>query len=282
MGQNASPSRGLTTTTAEGSPTSLKPPDEPPESRLSREDADRMVSEGRVFTRYFITKTGKHCRSPVLVSYRKELKSICWGSPDTLSYNSLHSMKIKDISHVVLGKHTPAFLTPVAAAAPDSLCFSILSAKLHKSIDLEASDHVTAEEFAHALEFLVGREICKIQPKISKARQWSLPAPPYQMPITQASLSQILNASLIQHSPGLVPKGTRRSSSKKGKNTASSTTRSHATARKKIVGRKRKTTKGSPLLGGSMISSQPTSASSTAPPSSFALATDDLHLPNSH
>jgi hypothetical protein len=127
-------------------------------------------------------------------------------------------MKIKDISHVVLGKHTPAFLTPVASTAPDSLCFSILSAKLHKSIDLEASDHVTAEEFARALEFLMGREISKVQPKISKARQWSLPAPPYQMPITQASLSQILNASLIQHSPGLIPKGTRRSSSKKRKN----------------------------------------------------------------
>jgi len=228
-----------------------------------------------VFSRYFITKTGKHCRSPVLVSYRKELKSICWGSPDTLNYDSLHSMKIKDISHVVLGKHTPAFLTQVAATAPYSLCFSILSAKMHKSIDLEASDHATAEEFARALEFLVGREICKIQPKVSKARQWSLPAPPYQMPITQASLSQILNASLIQHSPGLVPKGTRRSSSKKGKNTAPSSTRSHTT-RKKIVGRKRKTTKGSPLLGGSSIS-QPPSASSTAP-SSFALTPDS---PNS-
>jgi len=273
MGQNASQSRGLTTSTAEGSPTTLKPPDDPPESRLSREELFVMISEGRVFTRYFTTKTGKHCRSPVLVSYRKELKSICWGSPDTLSYDSLHSMKIKDISHVVLGKHTPAFLTPVAAAAPDSLCFSILSAKLHKSIDLEASDHATAEEFARALEFLAGREICKIQPKISKARQWSLPAPPYQMPITQASLSQILNASLIQHSPGLVPKGTRRSSSKKGKNSAPSTTRS-LTAKKKIIGRKRKTTKGSPLLGGSIIE-KPLSASSTAP-SSFALATDDL------
>jgi hypothetical protein len=276
MGQNASQSRGLTTSTAEGSPTTLKPPDdEPPESRLSREELFQMVSEGRVFARYFITKTGKHCRSPVLVSYRKELKSICWGSPDTLSYDSLHSMKIKDISHVVLGKHTPAFLTPVAAAAPDSLCFSILSAKLHKSIDLEASDHATAEEFARALEFLAGREICKIQPKISKARQWSLPAPPYQMPITQASLSQILNASLIQHSPGLVPKGTRRSSSKKGKNSVPSGTRTLNTAKKKISGRKRKTTKGSPLLGGSIIE-KPLSASSTAP-SSFALAIDLPH-----
>lgn len=272
MGQNASQSTGLTTSTAEGSPTSLKPPDDdPPESRLSRDELFMMISEGRVFTRYFITKTGKYCRSPVLVSYRKELKSICWGSPDTLSYDSLHSMKIKDISHVVLGKHTPAFLTPVAAAAPDSLCFSILSAKLHKSIDLEASDHATAEEFARALEFLAGRDICKIQPKVSKARQWSLPAPPYQMPITQASLSQILNASLIQHSPGLVPKGTRRSSSKKGKNSAPSTTRS-LSGKKKISGRKRKTTKGSPLLGGSTIE-KPLSASSTAP-SSFALATD--------
>jgi hypothetical protein len=228
-----------------------------------------MISEGRIFTRYFITKTGKQCRFPVLVSYRKELKSICWGAPDTLNYDSLHSMKIKDISHVVLGKHTPAFLTPVASAAPDSLCFSILSAKLHKSIDLEASDHVTAEEFARALEFLMGREISKVQPKISKARHWSLPSPPYQMPITQASLSQILNASLLQHSPGLVPKGTRRSSSKKGKTGGPSTT-----SRKKIVGRKRKTTKSSPLLGGSTVS-QPPSASSTAP-SSFALATDDL------
>jgi len=278
MGQNASQSRGLTTSNAEGSPTSLKPPDddEPPESRLSREDLFMMVSEGRVFTRYFITKTGKHCRSPVLVSYRKELKAICWGSPDTLNYDSLHSMKIKDISHVVLGKHTPAFLTPVATAAPDSLCFSILSAKLHKSIDLEASDHATAEEFARALEFLAGREICKIQPKVSKARQWSLPAPPYQMPITQASLSQLLNASLIQHSPGLVPKGTRRSSSKKGKNSVPSATRSLTTSKKKISGRKRKTTKGSPLLGGSVIE-KPLSASSTSTtPSSFALATDDL------
>lgn len=271
MGQNASPSRGLTTTTTEGSPTSLKPPDEPPESRLSREELFNMISEGRVFTRYFITKTGKHCRSPVLVTYRKELKSICWGSPDTLSYDALHSMKIKDISHVVLGKHTPAFLTPVAAVAPESLCFSILSAKLHKSIDLEASDHGTAEEFAHALEFLMGRDICKMQPKVSKARQWSLPAPPYQMPITQASLSQILNASLIQHTPGLVPKGTRRSSSKKGKTTAPS--------KKKIVGRKRKTTKGSPLLGGSTIEKPPSTSSTTAP-SSFALTPRDL--PNSY
>jgi len=274
MGQNASQSRGQTTTTAEGSPTTLKPPDDPPESRLSREECFVMISEGRVFTRYFITKTGKHCRSPVLVSYRKELKSICWGSPDTLSYDSLHSMKIKDISHIALGKHTPAFLTPMATTAPESLCFSILSAKLHKSIDLEASDNITAEEFARALEFLMGREISKVQPKISKARQWSLPAPPYQMPITQASLSQILNASLIQHSPGLVPKGTRRSSSKKGKTNAPPTTRSQATTRKKIVGRKRKTTKSSPLLGGSLIS-QPPSASSTLPPS-FALTTDDL------
>jgi len=272
MGQNASPVRAHDST-AEGSPTTLKPPDEPPERRLSREELFMMVSEGRVFTRYFITKTGKHCRSPVLVSYRKELKSICWGSPDSLSYDSLHSMKIKDISHVVLGKHTPAFLTPLAAAAPDSLCFSILSAKLHKSIDLEASDHVTAEEFAHALEFLMGREICKGQPKISKARQWSLPAPPYQMPITQASLSQILNASLIQHSPGLVPRGTRRSSSKKGKNTTSSTTRSHVT-KKKVTGRKRKTTKGSPLLGGSTIQNPPSASSTTS--SSFALTPDDL------
>eukprot|EP00456_Euglypha_rotunda_P022915 TRINITY_DN191_c0_g1_i4.p1 TRINITY_DN191_c0_g1~~TRINITY_DN191_c0_g1_i4.p1 ORF type:complete len:272 (+),score=7.64 TRINITY_DN191_c0_g1_i4:127-942(+) len=267
MGQNASQSRGQTTTTTEGSPTTLKPPDDPPESRLSREECYSMISEGRMFTRYCTTKTGKHCRSPVLVSYRKELKSICWGSRDTLSYDALHSMKIKDISHVVLGKHTPAFLTPVASTAPDSLCFSILSAKLHKSIDLEASDHVTAEEFARALEFLMGREISKVQPKISKARQWSLPAPPYQMPITQASLSQILNATLIQHSPGLIPKGTRRSSSKKGKTSAPT--------RKKIVGRKRKTTKSSPLLGGSTIISQPPSASSTVPPS-FALTTDDL------
>jgi hypothetical protein len=182
-------------------------------------------------------------------------------------------MKIKDISHVVLGKHTPAFLTPVASSAPDTLCFSILSAKLHKSIDLEASDHVTAEEFARALEFLLGKDISKVQlPKISKARHWSLPAPPYQMPITQASLSQILNASLLQHSPGLIPKGTRRSSSKKGKGTNVPT--SH---RKKIVGKKRKTTKGSPLLGGSTVSSNPPSASSsTTIPSSFALTTDDL------
>lgn len=263
MGQNESQSRGQPTSTTEGSPTSLKPPDdEPPESRLSREEKYMMISEGRIFTRYFITKNGKHCRSPVLVSYRKELKSICWGSPDTLSYDSLHSMKVKDISHIVLGKHTPAFLTPVASAAPDSLCFSILSAKLHKSIDLEASDHTIAEEFARALEFLMGREISKVQPKVSKARHWSLPAPPYQMPITQASLSQILNASLIMHSPGLVPKGTRRSSSKKG-------------TRKKIVGRKRKTTKSSPLLGGSTVS-QPPSASTSTGPSSFALTTDDL------
>lgn len=276
MGQNASQSRGLTTSTAEGSPSTLKPPDdEPPESRLSREDLFMMVSEGRVFTRYFITKNGKYGRSPVLVSYRKELKAICWGSPDTLSYDSLHSMKIKDISHVVLGKHTPAFLSPMATAAPDSLCFSILSVKLHKSIDLEASDHATAEEFARALEYLAGREICKIQPKVSKAQQWSLPVPPYQMPITQASLSQIVNASLIQHTSGLVSKGTRRSSSRKGKNSAPSATRTLTTSKKKIAGRKRKTTKGSPLLGGSVVE-KPLSASSTSTPSSFALATDDL------
>jgi len=273
MGNNGSQSRGQPTTTAEGSPTTLKPPDdEPPESRLFREEKYAMISEGRVFTRYFITKTGKHCRAPVLVSYRKELKAICWGSRDTLSYDSLHSMKIKDISHVVLGKHTPAFLTPMASAAPDTLCFSILSAKLHKSIDLEASDHVIAEEFARALEFLLGKDISKVQlPKISKASHWSLPAPPYQMPITQASLSQILNASFLQHSPGLIPKGTRRSSSKKGKGTSAPT--SH---RKKTVGKKRKTTKGSPLLGGSTVSSNPPSASSTTIPSSFALTTDDL------
>jgi len=266
MGQNASQSRGQPGSTTEGAPPSLKPPDdEPPENhipRLSREVSFALISEGRVFTRYFITKTGKHCRSHVLVSYHKETKSICWCSPDTVRYDRLRSMELRDISHIVPGKHTPALLTSLATGASDAFCFSILSSKLHKSIDLEASDVTTAEAFARAIYYLKGKEA---KSKQSKSK-WSLPAPPYQMPITQASLSQILNASLIQSKRGLVPKvvpkGTRRSSSKK--NTTPTTTLAQAVPRKKIVGRKRKTTKSSPLAGSSL-------SVSSSLPSIFAL-----------
>jgi hypothetical protein len=250
MGQNVSgqpASKGTITT--ESSPTTIKPPDEPPEKRFKYEQ--QLVLEGRVFTRYYIKK-GVPCRSEVLVSYNKVTKSICWSSPDTIRYDPLHSMKVKDISKVLHGKHTSALLTPLAVDAPDRFCFSIISTKLHRSIDLEASEETTAAEFARAVDHIME------QAKAARAR-WSLPAPPYQMPVTQASLSRALNASLIQYnSKTLVKPRVRRSKSRKlsGKKAAgeprpakpsSSSTQLRG---KPKVGSKRKT-KCSPVLGAS-------------------------------
>jgi len=185
MGQNESTTtQEHSTTTSESSPKSLKPPDEPPEKHYD------SILEGRVFTRYYLKK-GVPGRVDVLVSYHKETKSICWSSPDTIRYDPLHSMKIKDVSKVLHGKHTVALQTPLAASAQNNLCFSVVSSKLHKSIDLEASKVGTVTEFVRALDRIME------QSKMSRAR-WSLPAPPYQMPITQASLSRVLNASLLQ------------------------------------------------------------------------------------
>jgi hypothetical protein len=210
MGQNASTTQGLaTTTTTESSPTTIKPPDEPPEKTYKRDH--QLISEGRVFTRYYIRK-GVPSRSEVLVSYHKETKSICWSCPDSIRYDPLHSMKVKDISKVLHGKHTAAFQTPLAVDAADRFCFSIVSTKLHRSIDLEASEETTAAEFARAVDHIMEHS------KAARAR-WSLPAPPYQMPITQASLSRCLNASLIQYNPklkGQLRTGLRKSRSKKG------------------------------------------------------------------
>jgi hypothetical protein len=249
MGQNASTTiKGQTTE----SPTILKPPDEPPE-RTSKHD-QQLISEGRVFTRYYLKK-GVPCRSEVLVSYHKVTKSICWSSPDSVKYDPLHSMKIRDISKVWHGKHTAALQTPLAVDAPDRFCFSIVSTKLHRSIDLEASEETTAAEFARAVDHILE------QAKAARAR-WSLPAPPYQMPITQASLSRALNASLIQHSKAL--KGnlkprvrTRNSSSRKNSGKKASLDarsvgkgpHSNSLRNKPPVGSKRKT-KCSPVLGG--------------------------------
>jgi len=190
MGQNESTTpQAHSTTTSESSPTSLKPPDDPPE-KIHKQD-QHLILEGRVFTRHYIKK-GVPCRSEVLVSYNKDTKSICWSSPDTIKYDPLHSMKIKDISKILSGKQTPAFQTPLAASAQSSFCFSIVSYKLHKSIDLEASEAERAAEFATALDHMLE------QSKLARAR-WSLPSPPYQMPITQPCLSRALNASLIQY-----------------------------------------------------------------------------------
>jgi hypothetical protein len=165
-------------------------------------------------------------------------------------------MKVKDISKVLHGKHTSALLTPLAVDAPDRFCFSIISTKLHRSIDLEASEETTAAEFARAVDHIME------QAKAARAR-WSLPAPPYQMPVTQASLSRALNASLIQYnSKTLVKPRVRRSKSRKlsGKKAAgesrpvkpssSSSSSSSSQFRKPKVGSKRKT-KCSPVLGAS-------------------------------
>jgi len=192
MGQNAS-----ATTRAQTSPTEdskcLKPPDDPPPEKRkirTREERNAMVTQGRVFTRYSVDRRGGSCSTLVLVSYSKETKSICWTSPDGIRYDPLHSMKIKDIFQVVHGKQTSVFRSSLAAEAPSHLCFSIIS-KLHQSIDLEASDSSTAEEFADAVDYLKDREATRGK------KNYSLPAPSFQMPITQASLSQILNASLL-------------------------------------------------------------------------------------
>jgi len=248
MGQNASTTQGhTTTTTTESSPTTIKPPDEPPE-KTSKHD-QQLISEGRVFTRYYIKK-GVPCRSEVLVSYHKMTKSICWSCPDTIKYDPLHSMKVKDISKVWHGKHTTALQTPLAVDAPDRFCFSIISTKLHRSIDLEASEETTAAEFARAVDHVME------QAKAARAR-WSLPAPPYQMPITQASLSRALNASLIQYnSKTLVKTRPRRSKSRKlsGKKVTGDARpvarQSNQLRGKPRVGSKRKT-KCSPVLGAS-------------------------------
>jgi len=247
MGQNVSgqpASKGTITT--ESSPTTVKPPDEPPEKTSKHEQ--QLISEGRVFTRYYIKK-GVPCRSEVLVSYHKLTKSVCWSCPDTIKYDPLHSMKVKDISKVLHGKHTSALLTPLAVDAPDRFCFSIVSNKLHRSIDLEASEETTAADFSRAIDHIME------QAKAARAR-WSLPAPPYQMPVTQASLSRALNASLIQYnSRTLVKPRVRRSKSRKlsGKKAPGEKPAikpSKELRGKPRVGSKRKT-KCSPVLGAS-------------------------------
>jgi len=252
MGQNASTTQGLaTTTTTESSPTTIKPPDEPPEKSFKHDH--QLISEGRVFTRYYIKK-GVPCRSEVLVSYHKSTKSICWSCPDSIRYDPLHSMKVKDISKVWHGKHTVALQTPLAVDAPDRFCFSIVSNRLHRSIDLEASEETTAAEFARAIDHIME------QSKAARTR-WSLPAPPYQMPITQASLSRALNASLIQYNPhlkGQLLTGVRKSKSKKSGKKISGETRQIVRVKqnqlhgKPRVGSKRKK-KCSPVL----VASQP-------------------------
>jgi len=249
MGQNASTTQGLaTTTTTESSPTTIKPPDEPPEKTFKHH---QLISEGRVFTRYYIRK-GVPSRSEVLVSYHKETKSICWSFPDSIKYDPLHSMKVKDISKVLHGKHTAALQTPLAVDAPDRFCFSIVSTKLHRSIDLEASEETTAAEFARAVDHITEHS------KAARAR-WSLPAPPYQMPITQASLSRCLNASLIQYNPklkGQLRTGLRKSRSKKSGKKSTGETRqvrvkqSTQPGNRPRVGSKRKT-KCSPVIAAS-------------------------------
>jgi len=160
------------------------------QKKIYKQDQHFLILEGRVFTRYYIKK-GVPGRSEVLVSYHKDTKSICWSSPDTIKYDPLHSMKIKDISKILYGKQAVAFQTPLAASAQSNFCFSIVSNRLHKSIDLEASGADRAAEFASALDHVLE------QSKVARAR-WSLPNPPYQMPITQPCLSRALNASLIQ------------------------------------------------------------------------------------
>jgi hypothetical protein len=162
-------------------------------------------------------------------------------------------MKVKDISKVLHGKHTSALLTPLAVDAPDRFCFSIVATKLHRSIDLEASEETTAAEFARAVDHIME------QAKAAPAR-WSLPAPPYQMPVTQASLSRALNASLIQYnSKTLVKPKIRRSKSRKlsSKKAVAGESRpsikassSNQLRGKPKVGSKRKT-KCSPVLGAS-------------------------------
>lgn len=259
MGQNASATpRGQTSPTEEAK--CLKPPDDPPERRRER---NGMITQGRVFTRYTIDRNGEPSCSPVLVSYNKETKSICWTSPDSIRYDPVHSMRIKDVSQVLPGKQTAPLRSSLAADAPSSLCFSIVSSKLHQSIDLEASEVTTAEDFAYAVDYIKGKEAAAAKAK----KNYSLPAPPYQMPITQASLSQILNASLLQTNKKLkVPKksGNPKSKSQKGRGLSKHNPPIHSTAtastthapptrrtqgytKKKISGKKRKSTKGSPL-----------------------------------
>jgi len=246
MGQNGSTQDGQTTEFI-----TTKPPDEPPEppERLSRNDI-KLIAEGRVFTRYYIKK-GVPYRSEALVSYHRPTKSICWASPDGIKYDPLHSMKLNDISKIYYGKHTPAFQTHLAADVPPHLCFSIVSDKLHRSIDLEASEETTVADFARAVDHVME------QAKTTPAR-WSLPSPPYQMPITQASLSRCLNASLIQYNQNLkiTPKKiVRKSKSRKlvakkisGDSGVSGKVKPSSLRGKPRVGSKRKT-KCSPVLG---------------------------------
>jgi len=287
MGQNASATtRGQTSPTEEG-PKSLKPPDDPPERRR-RIERNGMVTQGRVFTRYSINRSGEPSCSPVLVSYNKETKSICWTSSDSVRYDPVHSMKIKDVSQVVHGKQTAALRSPLAAEASSALCFSIVSNKLQQSIDLEASEATTAEEFADAVDYIKGKEAAAAK---AHKKNYSLPAPPYQMPITQASLSQILNASLLQTNRKLkCPKKgvSAKSKSRKGRGLSkhnpplhsapTSTThappacRTQGFTKKKVIGKKRKTTKGSPLVGSrlSTVSSGPTVSTQISLPNSKA------------
>jgi len=245
MGQNVSASASSTYGDA-----MTKPPDDPPPERISKYD-QQLISEGRVFTRYYIKK-GVPGRTEALVSYHKVTKSICWSSPDSVQYDPLHSMKVTDISKIYYGKHTPAFQTPLAVEAPAPLCFSIVSDKLNRSIDLEATEETTAAEFIRAMDNIMILEQGKLAPC-----RWSLPYPPYQMPITQTSLSRALNASLIQYKPnakGNPKKGVRKSKSRKLSGKKSSEEKSSGKAKpnplrgKPKVGSKRKT-KCSPVIG---------------------------------
>jgi len=240
MGQNVSASASTTF-----GDVTAKPPDDPPPEKISKDQ--QLISEGRVFTRYYLKK-GVPCRCEALVSYHKPTKSICWSTSDSVQYDPLHSMKVNDISKIYHGKHTPAFQTSLAVDAPARLCFSIVSDKLHRSIDLEASEETTAAEFIRAMDHIMD------QAKPASTR-WSLPSPPYQMPITQTSLSRALNASLIQYKPNLkgVPRRIRKSKSRKlsGKKAFEEKSSGKATPNprgKPKVGSKRKT-KCSPVLG---------------------------------
>jgi len=255
MGQNASATLpGQSIPTGESSPKRLEPPDEPPEKKRSFRDDCGMITEGRIFTRYFIDNQGEPGRSEVLVSYHKESQSICWSSPDTIRYDPLHSMKIKDISKVLQGKQTMALQTSLAETAQSDLCFSIVSTKLQKSIDLEANEPATALAFANAVDRVM--EHSKIVTTPSRTR-WSLPSPPYQMPITQASLSRTLNASLIQHNAKIMKlrernmnkNGVKKSRSKKGRSSQVKGKSSNSAVRgiKPKVGKKRKQ-KSSPVM----------------------------------
>lgn len=109
---------------------------------------ENMIVFGRTFHRYFVDESRE--RSRIHLFYSKEERCLCWCSRGMRNEHATRKMPLQDITDIVIGKQTRAFLEAGDACA-DDCCFTIIAGHKKNVLNLAAAQSKTRDVWVFAV-----------------------------------------------------------------------------------------------------------------------------------